>query len=466
MRCLILSVLLIVVCLNEASALPKTSSLNRGDFPLQNKTQTQNARHKIKLNEMIADVLYLIVNHLNFTELINLADAMPFIAPIAATSFRQMNYEVRIDYAYRLDERSKQKAYWSPFTEHPAEKRIDLIDFNLAFKTMNYFGSVIERLKIYNYHIEYNESTAISECLNRCASDSLKSLDLGVIKEDTLQKFNRSFGGVEELKIAINVDEVKVGNLNFNQIFTRISRLDLLMHADTDYSFIVSNHPKLTHLYLVVSKMILHRKDQIKAFFRANPQIHTFELEFAPQALLKEIAECLTNIQNLTLNLWHVGKDSVRFERVKFANLHHQNQYDRGSIKTLSFPQLQSLKMVYSLNDFAAVKEFFQKHPNLTCLHINAHVLERTAQFVDLTAELPSLVELTLEFNAYMTVENIGLIIDGHQKMQTLRLLKLRISAEDINILRRQFENNWHIKNIACAKWPGFLFERKNNTIV
>lgn len=467
MRCLMLfsRVLLFVACLGETTALPNVlpnaTGSNDGEFPMQ--TNTSKDDGCLKFTEINNDVLFLIIGHLQFADLMNLTEAIPIISPLTALFLPKMYNEIRIDYAHRIPNKLLNlKIDWSIFKEIPAEKRIDIFDFNLAYNILKYFGGVIQRLSIYNYHIDYNESNAISEALNVFVSDSLTYLDLGVIKEDTLQKFTAPFGGVEELKIAISVDEVKLGRFTLSQLFPRMNRLNLLMHSDCDYSFVVHQYPRLKHLCLVVSKMIFHQKNQIKAILQKNKQIRSFELEFAPKQLLKHIAGCLRNIDNLTLNLWHIGDDPVHFEHVQFCKLYHRNQCDRGSVKSLSFSQLQSLESTYSLVEFDAYINFFRKHQNLTRLHLTAHMFEKTAQFVQLTAQLPNLIDLTLDCNAYMTAENVAQIIDNHKKMQTFQLLKLRIGKEQINNLREQFESDWHIKNISDRDWPGFLFEKKN----
>lgn len=149
-----------------------------------------------------------------------------------------------------------------------------------------------------------------------------------------------------------------------------------------------------------------------------------------------------------------------------------------GSIGQLRFPQLDWLEMYYSPSFSNVWTAFFKNHQNLTKLDLvqgftkNFKTPEGSVQLVELTSDLLNLVEVTVHYSSLVSAGTIIRFIQAHRK-----LMKVQFSIApdrtfddfEIQILRKRFELEWHIRIFydeqGCYMIPELIIERKNSTL-
>lgn len=206
---------------------------HRQDIPIENRRNTSN------LTNINMDVLSIIFDQLDLKDLITMIDVYPMyhIHSLAVRTFRgkYKNYKVYL-------RRNKSKSFLNRrqlLTVFTHKKCINIINFELFTDTLKYFGGEIEYLRIRNGLLEHNVSCIVSQVINEYESESLLSIDLGKIKEDTLEQFSTPFYALKTLSLIVGNGQYKNGSLAFNQLFPILNRLKLDVYdANGDYAFI------------------------------------------------------------------------------------------------------------------------------------------------------------------------------------------------------------------------------------
>lgn len=89
--------------------------------------------------------------------------------------------------------------------------------------------------------------------------------------------------------------------------------------------------------------------------------------------------------------------------------------------------------------------------------HINKQLLS-----FSFSAQLPNLVEFSIESAAHITVNIINKIVESHKQ-----LTKIELSIKDFKEfhVKQQFGNLWHIETVSDRDrwiWPALSLEKKN----
>lgn len=302
------NVLLISSSVLTLEAVPKLDC----DQSLQSKSEGRNLTQigdgRTKFTDLVYDVEYLILDHLNLKDLINLAKAIPRSALVANDIFRK-NYK-----DYNVDIHCANPA-GSPIKEISSSKRIQLFNFGQVVDILKMFGLHIQRLEIKTSKIISENSAIINEYVNEYAS-SLTHLDLETIKEDTFEQFTSPFNEVKELAFTTFTKRLRTGPFTLSQLFPKLRRLALLLYMGTNYTFINTEIPHLEHLRILATGEAWNQRDQIEGLIRKNPQIRSIEIQSLPVDYTKQINAYLPYLESLTLPDIKVD-EVIHFQHVK-----------------------------------------------------------------------------------------------------------------------------------------------------
>lgn len=415
---------------------------------------------KMSFMNLNTDVQYEIMDLLDTEDVVSMMDAIPSMSPGGKSIYfkRNKNYDVYIwdaEDAPRMD-----------YSRRMNPLRITFRSYDVILNILKHFGSVIQRLYVDNGIIHsMDKALNIGRHINKYASESLIHLNLGVIKKATFAQFTVPFKLCEELSFAVgsNKIEIDIGSLPLNQQFPELHQLNMELWANIDYSFIDLEFPQLQHLHLIVGRNAWNRKDQFESMIRKNAHIRSFGMEYCPPDYVKVLEKILPNIENLTLSQLDIT-EHVQFEHVTNFNYKiPQDGYAPESVKSLSFPSLESVKLE-NLHDreivLGAWDEFFQKH-NVKRLH---YVNRKSTcdELLNIGIEFPNfpnLTEMILECSYETNQERFISFVKKHDKLMKFQLIH-SYKNDETESIRKQLEDEWNSSDYN-DELNGYSFERK-----
>lgn len=421
--------------------------------------RTDNGRVKLKFTDLHYDVLYLIVEQIEFIDDLNCMFSMTEISskltPVISAIFRRKYPNIKIifnGYNYFCDHHSK---------------TLKLYNFDVGIKAIEKFGSEMQRIYVDCLSIDQSgniaKSMTISQFINKYAK-SVKSLNFDRPSGNIFQEVTEPFEQLQELSLFIDKTIVP-GRLPMNEIYPQLRRLELsMLYFSEEYSVIDCEFSHLEFLRLSFDDLAWKRSDQIKSFLKKNAHVKSVHLLSFPKKFLKELPELLPNIENLTLNIVYVGDDPVRLENVKHCTFYNHIMYMYGPTENILLPQLESLELTYTQKDRNVYTKFLDKHTNLKRLHLksgtNPNGFDTLA--VEVALKSPNLVEIILEHSLNFNIENIQQLIDSHSELVKIKLSAHGYSPEQLEIYRPRFENEWNIYELKNGRYNhAILFERK-----
>lgn len=407
-------------------------------------SNSEYSRFKLKFTNLNEDVQFLIFDCLGFVDLMNLVVAIPNTYALAHEFVSK--YEVRISDVFQS---------WKPKSHDNTHlKRIDIHDIDFLVNVLKIFGKSIRKIDDLTHYGDANRLAIISQSINEYGSESLTHLKLGNLKEDAFEQFIIPFERLEELQLTMGPHQFKNGSKPMNDIFPNLRSLKMNFKLNFDYSYFVCEFPMLIEVDGSID--IWEQLDQIDAFLKRNKQIKALHMLFRQKDYAQFLSENLPNLEILSLNDFNVGGDAVRLDNVKHFKL---NSFSPNVIDKLTLPRLEYFHMKYSMLLFDSWLGFFKNHRTLKRLHVNVFNRERNVRLDELTAELPHLVDMSIECISCVNAQMIIQIIENHKDLMRFQFLTL-IPRDNLNILWQRFDNEWNIQNITSYH-HGLFFQRK-----
>lgn len=467
----------LVFFLMQSSFVPDIQVVKRFFESLSSSFQ-QNIRSKNEANvaEMNADCWFLTLDHLNIIDLLNLSQTSQQFSALTAYVFQGKfaNHDIEIMRDHSTSDISIKTLFdkfienlFEPYIPQNIDTRMwsldensfELYDFELILNLLKQFGYLIQKLKIKTNNLLPHRSEVINRSINEYCSNSLVQLDLGFLRENSLEQFTKPFNALEEF--TGSVDTLKIGHKTqpLNQLFPNLRRLNLFLKSEIDYSFIECAFPHLEHLS--VRSLYSSRLTAEKSFenlLRKNLQIRSIEASIFQPNLIKFIHEVVPNIERLSLADVDIGDSEINFDRVKFFEM---TQPPVGSIALLTFKSLEELHMKYSTQSHGAWIEFLKMYRNLTRLHIIETDFDGSLHehFEELTTDLHRLVEVSVVSVKTISVDEIYQFMENHDELIRFKLAPCTFS--NAKIMRQRQQNHWNINSFQMNLMMGMLFQRK-----
>lgn len=409
----------------------------------------QSSKDRKRLADLNPDVLSLIFDEMSIEDMMNLLDArLPqSLVAAAKNSFyrRYKDYEVKIGNWPHLKRIRIIDLY--KFMELPSEE--------IAPNVLRVLGDVIQRLTM-----RYPTKT-ILQLINKYASDSLTELSLrfnSFVGDDTIQTLTNSFKRVKVLELKVT-DKFNPGNLTFIEMFPNIRELNFEMHSyDVNCSFFVGKFEHLQHLALHSYAGQYH---QFKNWLIENSQIRCLGLSQLTSDISDTINEHLPNVEALemlTVATWM--ENPARFENIKDLQI---SEYCKEPLDLVTFSRLESLRIFIGRDCFYSTRErvdrlteFFGRHSNVSRFETSWKFFSENGNYLPsllkLMNELPHMTEFTLEmFETFFDDFNVSFdilrtILQNNVELVKFHLLITKLSDWQIEMLQKQFKNEWHIK--------------------
>lgn len=428
-------------------------NLTLAQFPPSRKLISGTA-NKTEFIDLNIDVLHLIFDGMELYELLNMIKVHSEFLPISTAAFRKRyrDYDIDVINVLPNETSSGRESYFNDIKL----KRIEIFKFDTFHDIMTKLGSAIQRLNIQNEYIDNKKLITINQYISKYGSATLTHLKLGKMIGDTLEQFEQPFEKVESLTFTIGVEQIRSGVLPLTQLFPRLRRLAVSLKSGNFYTWMNCHFPHLEHITAI--DYVQKGTAQFEGIMSKNVHIKSFEVQqFVSECnFIEKIRELLTNVENLILHSFNTQGDRIHFDYVKNFTLH---TFYPVSIEQLSFSRLESLDMKFSSTRIEGWLGFFKKHSHLSRLRFSTYDIERV-RLAELLDELPNLIEMEIDCYETIDVEIICQIIENHKKMTKFRISLFNFDTDDMNTLRKKFQNQWHIQRFNSDR-PGLTFEKK-----
>lgn len=457
--------------------------MNRAVFGACERTESHLVTNgtEIKFPDLNHDCILLIVEQLDFADLLSMAQVNHQFSDLAFAVFKQKyaNTQFAIESYLNLEPHRpkprdrKGPKYIEKFlmklggmrkdddaneeeetqnnrrpTHFEHSDRIEILSHGMSLSTLKHFGKFMQKLKLILMDTENREAKQIIEFVNRFCSETLVEIEFVVRRKHALHGMTAAFEKVQHVILNRNLPQRGRNSLAMNESFPQLRELSMKMYnMESDY--INCHFEHLEHVYL--DGMVL---SGIDGFLAANPHIRSVYLsDFYPNFLSK-MNRMLPNLEELTLLQISAYEDRVQtFRNVRKFKLENSN----SSPKYLLLPNLRELDVNFRPEGHDDWIKFLEKHNQVTKLRIRCVNLN-DGQFQAITHELTNLVEISITswYSISLDVNAIVRFLDNHSQFE--RFSVDLMDAEDIMKLRKKLDNKWTVTN---SKF-GAVLERQN----
>lgn len=418
---------------------------------LNEKMQTRSFGNKIKFDDLNGDCVTLILEKMDFEDLLNMAQVNQSMHFFAIDVFRRKFSKKKIViYNYFVDEEPEKDPGFLiktltrlGFTEKRAahsacivkNESIEIMkDLRLSLNLLKYFGIFIQNLKLVIANTESNDS--LIQFVNKYCSDLLVELELNISQGNAFQYMEKPFKSVEHLYLRDFIPNIGIEARPMSQTFPALRTLSL-MPIRMIGNYIDCHLPHLEHLYLDVNYC-----DIIADLLTSNSHVQSIELIHATSPFLQNLNAKLPNLHQLAIWDIDMTHGKIQFENVKkFIAKSKLN-----SPRNIHFPKLQELHINFGACHLKEWISFMRNHNHLSHLQLMYWDFD-DKKFEILTENLSNLVEMTvIRFKGkFVGLHSILRFLQKHE-----RLMKINLDAceqEVYEVIRERFEFKWEIRN-------------------
>lgn len=404
---------------------------------------------------MTVDLLLIILEHLTFLDLLDVAQTSKYFAFLSSYVFRQKlahktieigSFNKGITELLELDIGSELESA-EVGTKAKAETKTTIVleNYDLVLSTFQTFGADIKNLKIDFRAMAPEIRHQIYQLITRYCSDTLKSLYLNQCDENTLSNFVVPMTGLEVLTMTSVLGSSK-NSFQLNEIFPNLVQLNLQDVNILDSNVLDVNMPRLTQFSVTVSIIHVEIYEIIETFIKRNAQIRDLSLNYINSFnYLKLASGHLKDLERLQLNLAILTEDYTG-PKIHFGNVKHLKMnwgsFDFSDV--LSFNELESLDLTGDGSECSEFAGQFGSH--LTELHLGQRDIEQQDS-LSLVEKLPKLEELFISSASDFEEEDIFQVIEASHNLQKFTL-KFHY-GDFYDALRKRFGKEWDVQERA-----------------
>lgn len=434
---------------------------------------------------MNEDCLFLIVERLDFDDLLNVAQIHKKFSMVAADSFhRQYSHlEIFVEDMFPLPENPNElfnvadmaidinaiqqvnKHFPRPFRRYQESRatktQIELESFDAILNVFKHFGHLFKKLKSRTDSRECPvQSELIGRLISKHCSESLVEIEIERDAQIMLEYMTKPLINVESVTFSENKMSFNPRKIHINEIFPALRRLTLYDLSVRDLAYFDHLIPHLEHVIIRQSKY-QYTNFPLPDVITRNPQLRSIHLHDAEPVFLQKLNTQMPQLETLELSNFELKKGSIRFENV--TTFISGKDY-KTSPENLHFPRLQTLQINIDV-DYKVFDRWFaflNEHIHLKQLHLQISVMNDDT-FQRLTANLADLEEMKLK---YYSLYHQGPRVSPNVTVEFLRSHAKVIRLNAINFpeefeveLQQQMKRDWNVRVID----GGLYFERKTN---
>lgn len=429
---------------------------------------------------MNEDCVFLILEHLDFGDLMNVAQISDDFSMIAADLYRYKFSHLTIAFEdqFRLSSNvnelqnvadmdidsnaiarvnSEHYSFEEPFKVTKTE--IKLGNCDLILNTFKHFGHFIKNIK-HGIYLEDQliQVELIGKLINKYSSESLKDVFFQKRIDELLKYIKNPLVNVENVTFFLGFMSSNSQILGPNELFPAVRRLYLQSLTENELTYFDCHMPNLEHLKIAQTNNYVDTSRFIGIIIK-NPQIKSIDLYGTNPKLIPAASTYLPQLETLTLFNFDLKNERIQFENVTTFSIGSGFGFYTTPIN-IHIPRLQNFCAEYNACQYDDYLEFLNEHKHLRRLHLDIHDLN-DSQLQELTANLTNLVEMKLERKRQCETDNISSnsilsFLETHDKVNQFNVINFPEHRE--NELQEQLASGWKTKIIE----RGFSFERQN----
>lgn len=455
---------------------------------------------KVKFTDLNVDCMFLIFGHLEFADLLNMAQLNPQMSMLSTAAFRYKysHLPIVINDDFTLPHKSfellnlggvkidtdtlrrdfellglpkKPKTNEKP-TFYITETSIHLKSYDAILKTFKYLRPSNTKLRLVYSYDRNVQAKILSYFINKL-SESLLEVEFVDVKENTLGYIKKPLVNIFKVTFTGNFTNNSTSNLPLNELFPNLRHLSLNMNKGAGFDYYNCHMPHLQHVFFYgefypsdenINPEYAVARNAFENMIKKNSQIRSIHLYRTEDVTIRTINTFLPLLESLTID--HVnGLDSVIYGDYRFENITTfaiGNAYT--SPENLHFPRLQTLRFHFIEIFLDKWLQFMNEHNHVSKLHLEyQHITD--LQFQQLTANL-YLVELTLYFDDkqpdpnVLTTNAIVAFLECNKQLQKLNIFNFLEYHQET--LQEILTDEWDAKILVCKKYDhGVSFQRK-----
>lgn len=362
--------------------------------------------------------LLIIFDKLNFTELLNVADA--------STIFRELIIDHYMIPKYQLHKKVLRVALSEVYYDSETEN-FNIYTFSIVLRILRNFGHIITKLYFEAAIYDKAEVAIIAEYVEKYCSRSLVEI---TGNDYPLSKSNQSF---EKVHIVDFRFSHQMTDFQIHRSYPYVEELKIRTYNPVSDDVLVYPCP---YLYKLDFHEVQDSKNAsfITNFLRLNPQLQTLRLEaFVSLELLLVIRDNVPNLTSLTL-------------------AHRKNDFFQSK-QIIHLPSVDHFTLDVIWYDLGDFERFPITFDNLISLEISSLALK--GLMIDLVKQNNEILSLSLPLSNIWDVFTSMVAIHLHElsKLEVIRLWWSNdMSAEDLSDLLGDVEK---LKKIIFGTWSG-----------
>lgn len=367
-------------------------------------------KSKTQFDKLSNEMVLLILDQLDFPDLLLIAEMDDRLATLACDVFRRKNFTVEFDslsmysrispavgllYLSGILDASQNRTL-IPYRIQPSV--IVIHDMDFAVKFMKLFGWGIQKIKI-NYRANIpiiwdasrkymlrSNIEEIGKMINEYCDETLLSIEFHDVYYNALKYMPKPFQRVTHVEFTGRVPQDKKQNLSMNELFPALHHLSLRNMPGIN-NYLVDTFPNLEQLSLDIAD----GNEAIMRLIALNPQIRNAELGNITSQYLDALLPQLDSLAVVNLN----NVNSIHFENITTFEVMDYNM----APNQITFSNLQTLKMGFKWNaeSMDGWIVFLQNHPNISRFEMNYVDLMTFVDIKPLLTQLPNIREMYID---------------------------------------------------------------------
>lgn len=383
-----------------------------------------------------------VFDHLDFTELVDMADLDPRLNEIIRYHYMIPKYRIN-QLAIRFDD-----------CEGTHISESSLVIYNVAhiLTFLRNFGDLITDLTFHNYNNLFliEHATEISRHIEKYCSKTLSQFSLINPNYQLISNTQTIFKRVIRLQIwqCNNLDDFQL-----SQKYPMVEYLYLNTKADLNsLGSLAQSYRRLQHLELISYKP-LNGGSAVKDLFKLNPQIRHLALRtISDMEMIHFINDNLRQLEKLEIiysNELNTNISSrVHFENVTdFTLFEHFTNLRRDDESPFTFDHLESLEIT-STEFTRSVQNLIEQNQKIRKLSVILKLItDDLTRVVSAISSLPDLEELVIKWAVGSGIGDLLRQIEDNQSKLKKITLMVRIGSDSDSILA-EVTANWELINV------------------
>lgn len=407
----------------------------------------------LNLADLNEDVQFLILENLDFDDLLSVSETNQYFSSLALVIFRKK-------YSHKIFEIK------SAGSRYPDDMgRIYMRDEDRARRILKQFGQFIYKLKVnYEESLNFDKTTieAMSRLINSYCTDALTEIVVYDKRHSFFGQITKPFRNVKNVELYGHFKNVSSGLLTINEIFPAIESLFLSSTTFKYVDQIEQKYPNLIELSVNFYDSVRSRnfkESTIEQILRLNPQIRILKMHSPTENILRVANEVLPYLERLRietalhLEIFNTGPmisfKNVRILELKpFENTRNNHRFLEG----IEFENLEELRaMITHVPGFDWWIDFIQKNTYLS----KFHTIDGCVHKIDLE-KMTKIDKMTLNdisMGLCYDVEHKNLVKFVSEN-QNVRKFHFKFHKEDdeyfemhVSEMQKNFNKNWIITN-------------------